>query len=214
MLGQALRQLEVYGRDGLPVISGDGQFIEGWVTNTSVLQALARQLSTARTETARAQLAADWGHADLESSLREPPAPLPGYQVAEITIAAGSPAAGQRLADVAWPPGCTPVSVLRGGRLRPARPATVLRSGDRVSLLVPAPGRPARTSDGAAPSAGGAAPALSGPARAGGPGPAPGRAGDPATAGRAGPEHGKARAAADGGQGGDHGHRSEPGGHA
>ena len=121
-LGQTLRQLEVYGRDGLPVISGDGQFIEGWVTNTSVLQALARQLSTARTETARAQLAADWGHADLESSLREPPAPLPGYQVAEITIAAGSPAAGQRLADVAWPPGCTPVSVLRGGRLRPARP--------------------------------------------------------------------------------------------
>ena len=125
-LGQALRQLEIYGRDGLPVISGDGQRIEGWVTNTSVLQALARKLSTARTETARAQLAADWGHQDLEPSLREPPAPLPGYQVAEITIAAVSPAAGQRLEDVAWPPGCTPVSVLRAGgsarqpRRRPA----------------------------------------------------------------------------------------------
>jgi hypothetical protein len=39
-LGQALRQLEVYGRDGLPVISSDGQRIEGWVTNASVLQAL------------------------------------------------------------------------------------------------------------------------------------------------------------------------------
>ena len=210
-LGQALRQLEVYGRDGLPVISGDGQFIEGWVTNTSVLQALARQLSAARTETARAQLAADWGHEDLESSRREPPAPLHGYRVAEITIAAGSPAAGQRLEDVAWPPGCAPVSVLRGGRLRPVGPGTVLRPGDRVSLLVPAPGRPARTGDGAAPSAGSAAPALSGSARAAGPGPAPGGAGDPATAG---PEHGKARAAADGGQAGDHGHRDKPGGHA
>jgi CIC family chloride channel protein len=157
-LGQALRQLEVYGRDGLPVISGDGQFIEGWVTNASVLQALARQLSTARTEAARAQLAADWGHEDLESSLREPPAPLHGYRVAEITITAGSPAAGQRLEDVAWPTGCTPVSVLHGGRLRPADPAAVLRPGDRVSLLVPAPGRPARTSDGTAPAAGSAAP--------------------------------------------------------
>jgi CIC family chloride channel protein len=46
-LGQALRQLEVYGRDGLPVLSADGQRIEGWVTNASVLQALARQLGAA-----------------------------------------------------------------------------------------------------------------------------------------------------------------------
>ena len=59
-------------------VSGDGQRIEGWVTNTSVLQALARQLSAAEAETARAQLAADWGHDDLESALREPPSPLPG----------------------------------------------------------------------------------------------------------------------------------------
>ena len=31
-LSQALRQLEVYGRDGLPVLSPDGQRVEGWVT--------------------------------------------------------------------------------------------------------------------------------------------------------------------------------------
>ena len=170
-LGQAMRQLEVYGRDGLPVLSGDGQQIQGWVTNTSVLQALARQLSTARTETAKAQMAADWGHEDLESALREPPAPLHGYRVAEISIAADSPASGQRLEEVAWPPGCTPVSVLRSGRLRPARPAIVLRPGDRVSLLIPAPGRPARTGDGALSSAGGAAPVLSGSAAGAGPDP-------------------------------------------
>jgi CIC family chloride channel protein len=141
-LGQALRQLEVYGRDGLPVLSADGQLIEGWVTNTSVLQALARQLATAQAETARAQLAADWGHQDLESSLREPPSPLPGYRVAEITIADGSPALGQRLADVAWPAGAVPVTVLRAGRLRPTDPGTVLRDGDRISLLAPAPRTP------------------------------------------------------------------------
>jgi CIC family chloride channel protein len=31
-LGQALRQLAVYGRDGLPVVSPDGHRLEGWVT--------------------------------------------------------------------------------------------------------------------------------------------------------------------------------------
>jgi CIC family chloride channel protein len=208
-LGQALRQLEVYGRDGLPVISGDGQFIEGWVTNTSVLRALARQLSTARAEITRAQLAADWGHDDLESTLREPPAPLHGYQVAEITIAADSPAAGQRLEDVAWPTGSAPVSVLRSARLRPAGPATVLRPGDRVSLLFPVLGRPASASD-AGPAAASAAPTLSGPAAAAGPGPAPGAVRDSETAGR---EHGECGSAADGDEARPHGHRDEPEGH-
>ena len=37
LLAQTLRQLEVYGRDGLPVLSDDGQHIPGWVTNASVL---------------------------------------------------------------------------------------------------------------------------------------------------------------------------------
>jgi CIC family chloride channel protein len=150
-LGQALRQLEVYGRGGLPVISGDGRHIEGWVTNTSVLQALARQLTTAQAETARAQLAADWAHEDLESSLREPPAPVHGYQLAEITLDSTSPAAGRRIADVAWPAGSVPVTVLRGGRLRPTDPGTVLRTGDRISLLVPAPRGPGAARDGARP---------------------------------------------------------------
>jgi CIC family chloride channel protein len=150
-LGQALRQLEVYGRDGLPVLSAGGQRIEGWVTNASVLQALARQLGAARAETARAQLAADWGHGDLESSLREPPSPLPGYRVAEITVAGGSPASGQRLGGVAWPAGSVPVTVLRAGRLRPADPGIVLHAGDRVSLLTPAPRTPGAAAGAALP---------------------------------------------------------------
>ena len=45
-LSQALRQLEVDGRDGLPVLSADGQQIQGWITNASVLHALARLLAT------------------------------------------------------------------------------------------------------------------------------------------------------------------------
>jgi CIC family chloride channel protein len=150
-LGQALRQLEVYGRDGLPVISADGRHVEGWVTNTSVLRALARQLRTARAETARAQLAADWDHDDLESSLREPPAPLPGYRIAEIALDDASPAAGRRIGDIAWPAGTAPVTVLRGSRLRNADPGIVLQAGDRVSLLAPAPHRHRPARDDASP---------------------------------------------------------------
>ncbi len=34
-LAQTLRQLKAYGRDGLPVLSGDGRHVQGWITNTA-----------------------------------------------------------------------------------------------------------------------------------------------------------------------------------
>ena len=46
-LGQALRQVAVYGRDGLPVVSPDGHRLEGWVTSAGVLDALARRIDPA-----------------------------------------------------------------------------------------------------------------------------------------------------------------------
>jgi chloride channel protein, CIC family len=121
-LGQALRQLEIYGRDGLPVLSADGHQIQGWATSAGVLHALARQISPAQ----------------------HPPTPLPGYQIAEITITDGAPAAGRKLGDVPWPPAGTPVSVLRGRRLRAPDPDITLAPGDRVSLLILAPAREGR----------------------------------------------------------------------
>jgi chloride channel protein, CIC family len=138
-LAQTLRQLEVYGHDGLPVLSADGRQIQGWVTAPGVLRAIARQITAGQPDTAQAQLAADWEHADPDSLRRHPPTPLPGYQVAEITITAGSAAAGRKLGDVTWPQGGTPVSVLRGHQLRPPRPEITLAAGDRVSLLTGAP---------------------------------------------------------------------------
>jgi CIC family chloride channel protein len=148
-LGQALRQLEVYGRDGLPVLSADGHQVQGWVTSAGVLRALAREVSGAHREVsgahreaAQAQAAAGWDDGDAEAMLRHPPAPLPGYQVIEITISDGSPAAGRKLDDVRWPPASTPVSVLRGRRLYAPHPGSDLRPGDRVSLLIPAPQDP------------------------------------------------------------------------
>ena len=43
-LAQALRQVAAYGRDGLPVLSGDGQQVEGWITGASVLDTVAREI--------------------------------------------------------------------------------------------------------------------------------------------------------------------------
>ena len=138
-LSQALRQLEVYGRDGLPVLSPDGQRVEGWVTGASVLRALARQITGSQAGTIQAQAAAGQEHHDAEAMLQHPPAPLPGYQVIEITVSGHSTAAGQKLGDLRWPPAGIPVSVLRDRRLRPPDGQITLAAGDRVSLLVPAP---------------------------------------------------------------------------
>jgi chloride channel protein, CIC family len=139
-VAQALRQLEAYGHDGLPVLSADGRQIPGWVTAPDVLRAIARQLSTAQSQTQQAQVAADRDHTDSDALPRHPATPLPGYQFTEITIAAGSPAAGRTLADVTWPPGSTAVLVLHGHQLRPPQPELTLAPGDRVSLLTAAPG--------------------------------------------------------------------------
>jgi hypothetical protein len=119
------------------VVSADERQLEGWVTSAGVLQALARRVAGTAGETAQA--AADQEHEDLESVAGHPSAPLPGYYVAEITIAGDSPAAGRKLGDLTWPAASVPVSVLRSGSLRPASAGLTLAAADRVSLLVPAP---------------------------------------------------------------------------
>ena len=77
-LAQTLRQLEVYGRDGLPVLSSDGRQIQGWVTAPAVLRAIARQITASQPAAAQAQAAADWDHADPAALTQDPPTPLPG----------------------------------------------------------------------------------------------------------------------------------------
>jgi chloride channel protein, CIC family len=143
-LTQTMRQLDVYGRDGLPVISADGSQVEGWITNQSVLQAVARKIGSspdrAGNGTGEANGNGAAPHRSAGAAAAEPPNPLPGYQVLEITIEPGSPAAGRKLGTVAWPPGCIPVSVLRRHSLEEPEPGRRLEPGDRVSLLAPAPG--------------------------------------------------------------------------
>jgi CIC family chloride channel protein len=142
-LAQALRQLVIYGRDGLPVLSADGQQVAGWVTNNRVLQAVARQLQTAQAQAAQGQLAADWAFPDPQGTLREPPTPLRGYQIVEITMHDGSPAAGQPLGALTWPAGWTPVAVLHDRTMRDPEPGMTLGAGDRIILLARQPEREA-----------------------------------------------------------------------
>ena len=139
-LAQTLRQLEVYGPYGLPVLSSDGQQIQGWITAPAVLRAIARQITAAQPATAQAQSAADWDHSDPDQLAQDPPNALPGYQLVEIAITSGSLAADRKLGDITWPHASTPVSVQRDRHLRPPRPEITLIAGDRVSLLTAAPG--------------------------------------------------------------------------
>jgi chloride channel protein, CIC family len=140
-LAQTLRQLEFYGRDGLPVLSGDGREIEGWITNASVLRAVSRRIGPALRQADRPDGAAANGE-------RRPPMPVNGYRVIELTVGDSSSAAGARLGQVSWPAGTIPVSVLRLRTLTDPDPDLTLAPGDRVSLLTLAP---AGSEDGTAP---------------------------------------------------------------
>ena len=137
-LTQALRQLELYGRDGLPVIADDGQHVQGWITSHNVLQAVARHIRAARAGTAGAQTAP----ARPQSDLPEAPTPLRSHQILEITIPAGSSADGRKLGDTTWPPGLVPVTVLHARILGDPDPGIILVPGDRINLLAPAPRDP------------------------------------------------------------------------
>jgi chloride channel protein, CIC family len=145
-LTQTLRQLERYGRDGLPVLADDGRHLQGWITTHNVLRAVARAATT------EAQPAAHRPPSDPP----EAPTPLPSHQILEITIPAGSPADGHQLGDTTWPPGFVPVTVLRTRSLADPDPAIILAPGDRINLLAPAqhdpqsraPGKPTGQPDG------------------------------------------------------------------
>jgi chloride channel protein, CIC family len=139
-LVQTLRQLDAYGRDGLPVLSGDGRQVQGWITNASVLQAVAREIGNSPPQVSGPVRATGAG---LRASAAETPTPLPGYRVLEVSIDAGSPAAGKALGAIAWPEGFIPVSVLRHRNLDEPDPGLTLAPGDRVGLLAPVRAVPA-----------------------------------------------------------------------
>ena len=115
--------------------------MQGWLTSQNVLQAVARLISAAQVGFAPPRPAAGPGRPGRPGQpgqpddLRRAPTPLGGYTVLEIAILAGSPAAGRKLGDITWPPGCVPVSVQDTRALRDPDPGITLAPGDHVSLL-------------------------------------------------------------------------------
>jgi CIC family chloride channel protein len=145
-LEQALRQLTLHGRSGLPVLSGDREHLRGWITRRDVLRALAESIEDAGRATEAGAVAADFGADDPEEAAHRSSAPLNGYEIVDLSITPDSPAAGRRITDVDWPDGAVVVAVTDRGEIVTPGPRTELRAGERVIVLTPSSvGFPAAT---------------------------------------------------------------------
>jgi CIC family chloride channel protein len=138
-LEQARRQLVLYGRDGLPVLSHDG-VLRGWLTRADLLRALTDRLASTEEQIEDGAAVADWAADDPIAASRRPTRPLSGYELLEVRVPAESPALGERIADVHWPAGTIVVAITHGREVRAARPNLRLRAGERVLVLTPSPG--------------------------------------------------------------------------
>jgi CIC family chloride channel protein len=136
-LDQALRQLVLYGRAGLPVLSPDGQHLRGWVTRHSVLRVLAERVDSSAREAERGRLAAEFSEKDAASRIHVPRTPLEGYEIVEVAIGPELPALGRRIGEVPWPPGSIVVAASEERELVTPRSDIELRAGEQVLLLVP-----------------------------------------------------------------------------
>jgi CIC family chloride channel protein len=136
-LEQALRQLTLYGRSGLPVLSDDREHLRGWITRGDVLRALARSVEDAGQSTTAGAVAADYGADDPEQAAHRSSAPLAGYEIVHLTITPKSPAVGRRIDGIDWPDGAIVVAVADGGEMVAPNPDKTLRAGERVVVLTP-----------------------------------------------------------------------------
>jgi CIC family chloride channel protein len=136
-LEQALRQLVLFGPDGLPVLSSQTRRVVGWITHQDALRALVEWVEADVQGVVAGSLAAEWAAPDPGLKLRVPPMPLEGYAVVEVMVGGGSTGLDRRIDEVTWPPGWIPVAVSTGRGMTTARGETVLRAGYRLLLLAP-----------------------------------------------------------------------------
>ncbi|WP_245843254.1 chloride channel protein [Mycolicibacterium vulneris] len=136
-LAQALRQLVLYGRDGLPVIDTDARHVQGWLTNQNVLQTVGAYVTDLEPGASRGRPGDEWTDQAAAHNEHDPRSELDGYCIVEHTLSPDSVAVGRKLNDLEWPPGHLPVSVVHNRRLIDAQPAVRLAAGDRINVLVP-----------------------------------------------------------------------------
>jgi CIC family chloride channel protein len=153
-LEEALGVLVTNERSGLPVLSADGGRVSGWMTHRDVLRAYNDRLHTS---VAAAEATTTFTPPETPAPRPAPrPAPEPpraaaaqvaaqrslarlqGYRILDLELGQDGPPVGQRVAGLRLPPSSLLLAVRRAGSSFTADADTVLRRGDRLSLLVPA----------------------------------------------------------------------------
>lgn len=123
-LASALSLLDNAEDDGLPVLADDGSELVGWLNHKQVLTRYRRRL------------------ADVAEDARSEPRKLGGFRVVGLSLDGNAGAdvdlAGLRISEVNWPPATRVMAIRRDEAAVPVTADTVLESGDRLSVLVPA----------------------------------------------------------------------------
>jgi len=138
-LEQALRQLVLFGREGLPVLSHDGQKLFGWITRQDLLRALGNRVAAEPPQIERGAVAADFTVEDPEAHVHDPTTPLQGYRIIAASIGPDSPARGQRIDQLELPAGSLLVAVSENGHMVPPRGDIQLAPGDQLIVLTAVP---------------------------------------------------------------------------
>ena len=147
-LEQALRQLVLYGHDGLPVLSHDEHTLQGWVTREDVMHALVGRVHASAAQIERGAEAAEFAVNEPHKQIHVPSTPLDGYQILELTISPEATVRGRRFGEVRWPTGCSVLAASEGHKLVAPRADIELRPGERIVLLAPATTSPDDTRQG------------------------------------------------------------------
>jgi CIC family chloride channel protein len=142
-LEAALSVLVSNDRSGLPVLSADERQVTGWITHRDVLRAYNERLhhSVAAAEgdpTATVAPAVPSPTAPVTAAAQPFLARLQGYRIFDLELSQDRPPVGRRVVDLRLPPASLLLAVSRDGISFTAEDDTVLRRGDRLSVLVPA----------------------------------------------------------------------------
>ena len=131
-LEDAVRALTATEGTGVPVLDAAGSAVVGWITHRDVLQAYRKTLErSVRDRPAASRPAAPAGVA-APRALAE----LRQHRIVELELRAAVP--DRAVKDIAWPEGSLVMAVRRGSETFVPTGATVLRQGDRITVLAPA----------------------------------------------------------------------------